>query len=96
MAAGISRRQLGGLDADGLVDYFGDSTIGANTYSYSAFCNAEWSKDGQHLNDAGKAIMGHIEAQSSRNSSLHGAIGDRHARYSRHPAWALADVCFKG
>ena len=56
--------QSGGLDADGLVDYFGDSTIGANTYSYSAFCNAEWSRDGQHLNDAGKAIMGRIEAQS--------------------------------
>ena len=55
---------LGGLDADGLVDYFGDSIIGANTYSSSAFCNAEWSKDGQHLNDAGKAIMGRIEAQA--------------------------------
>ena len=56
--------QLGGLDADGLVDYFGDSIIGANTYSYSAFCNAEWSRDGQHLNDAGKAIMGRVEAQA--------------------------------
>ena len=55
---------LGGLDADGLVDYFVDPNIGANTYSYSAFCNAEWSEDGQHLNDAGKAIMGRIEAQA--------------------------------
>ena len=43
---------------------FGDPTIGANTYSHSAFCDTEWSKDGQHLNDAGKAIMGRIEAQA--------------------------------
>ena len=57
-------QQVGGLGADGFVDYFGDPTIGANTYSHSAFCDTEWSKDGQHLNDAGKAIMGRIEAQA--------------------------------
>jgi hypothetical protein len=61
--AGWNRPQsAGGLDADGLVDYFADPTVGANTYSSSAFCSVEWSKDGQHLNDAGKAIMGRIEA----------------------------------
>jgi hypothetical protein len=53
----------GGLGADGIVDYFADPTIGANTYSSSAFCSADWSTDGGHLNDAGKAIMGLIEAQ---------------------------------
>src|SRR5262245_23634164 len=63
--AGWNKPQTsGGLGADGLVDYFGDSTIGANSYSYSAFCNTEWSGEGQHLNDAGKARMGQIEAQA--------------------------------
>ena len=63
--AGWNKPQMsGGLGADGLVDYFADPTIGPNTYSYSAFCNTEWSRDGQHLNDGGKAIMGKIEAKA--------------------------------
>jgi hypothetical protein len=57
-------QSLGGLEADALVDYFGDPTIGDNTYSSSAFCSAQWSRDGSHLNDGGKAIMGRIEAEA--------------------------------
>jgi hypothetical protein len=54
----------GGLGADGIVDYFNDPTIGANSYTYSAFCSARWSRDGEHLNDEGKEIMGQIESQA--------------------------------
>ena len=50
-------QNAGGLGADGLVDYFGDTTIGPST-SILVFCSVEWSKDGQHLNDAGKATTG--------------------------------------
>jgi len=51
------------LGADGIVDYFGDLSIGRNTYSASAFCNSKWSSDGGHLNDAGKEIMGRLEVR---------------------------------
>jgi hypothetical protein len=53
-----------GLEADALVDYFGDPTIGANSYSSSAFCSPQWSQDGGHLNDDGKAVMGRIEVEA--------------------------------
>lgn len=53
----------GGLGADGLANYFGNPTVGNNSYvpGASAYCNAMYSSDGQHLNDLGKSIMGPVE-----------------------------------
>lgn len=51
----------GGLGADGLVDFFGNTTVGMNTYASSAFCNATYSTDGMHGTDLTKSILGPVE-----------------------------------
>lgn len=50
----------GGLGADGLADFFVNPIIGMNTYASSAFCNQQYSADGQHGTDLTKSIMGPI------------------------------------
>lgn len=53
----------GGLGADGLSDFWANSTIGQGNYTGSAFCGFPntYSSDGQHPTDAAMAILGPIE-----------------------------------
>jgi hypothetical protein len=37
----------GGYGADGIANYWADPTVGANSYSMSAFCNRTYSVDGR-------------------------------------------------
>lgn len=61
----------GGLGADGLVDFFGNTTVGMNTYASSAFCNATYSTDGQHGTDLTKSILGPVEGGAVTPFLLH-------------------------
>lgn len=56
----------GGLNADGLVNYWADLTIGPNSYVSSTFCGFPniYSPDGQHATNVSKAIMGSLEQTS--------------------------------
>lgn len=54
----------GGLGADGLVNYFSEPTVGANTYASSALCGFpnQYSPDGAHWSDLAKSIEAGVES----------------------------------
>jgi hypothetical protein len=54
----------GGLGADGIANYWVNTTIGPGNYNGSTFCNYpnSYSKDGTHPTDLAMSIMGSIEA----------------------------------
>jgi hypothetical protein len=54
----------GGLGADGIADYWTNTTIEPGNYNSSTFCNYpnSYSKDGAHPTDLSMSIMGSIEA----------------------------------
>jgi hypothetical protein len=54
----------GGLGADGIANYWVNTTIGPGNYNGSTFCNYpnSYSKDGAHPTDLAMSIMGSIEA----------------------------------
>ncbi len=58
----------GGLGADGIANYWANTTIGPDNYNGSTFCNYpnSYSKDGAHPTDLSMSIMGSIEATAVR------------------------------
>lgn len=60
IAGATTPQSGGGLGADGLVNYFAEPTVGANTYASSALCGFPniYSPEGGHWTDLAKSLEG--------------------------------------